>query len=90
MPAIFQSPDRRLPVACRLSGRVGNRQNGVPTYYYSFPHLQIQGTEQGSAVTGLAWMDHEFATDQLAPDQQGWKWMGLHLPSGDLMRPRSR
>lgn len=58
---------------------------GEASYYYSFPHLAVSGTVQGTAVRGLAWMDHEFATDQLAPDQQGWDWMGLHLPTGDLM-----
>ncbi|MGH9485631.1 MAG: lipocalin-like domain-containing protein [Terriglobales bacterium] len=58
---------------------------GEASYYYSFPHLQVYGTVDDTAVTGLAWMDHEFATDQLAPDQQGWDWMGLHLPGGDLM-----
>ncbi len=58
---------------------------GEASYYYSFPHLQVTGTVQGSTVSGLAWMDHEFATDQLAADQLGWDWLGLHLPTGDLM-----
>ncbi|MGH9466220.1 MAG: lipocalin-like domain-containing protein, partial [Terriglobales bacterium] len=58
---------------------------GEASYYYSFPHLQVSGAVEGQPVSGLAWMDHEFATDQLAPNQQGWDWMGLHLPGGDLM-----
>jgi predicted secreted hydrolase len=58
---------------------------GEASYYYSYPHLRVSGTVDGRAVTGLAWMDHEFASNQLSPRQQGWDWMGLHLPAGDLM-----
>ncbi|HWG38218.1 MAG TPA: carotenoid 1,2-hydratase, partial [Terriglobales bacterium] len=58
---------------------------GEASYYYSFPHVQARGSLDSANVQGLVWMDHEFATDQLAPDQQGWDWMGLHLPQGDLM-----
>ena len=31
------------------------------------------------AVSGLAWMDHEFFTHQLTPDQVGWDWLSLQL-----------
>jgi predicted secreted hydrolase len=58
---------------------------GQASYYYSYPHIAVQGTVLQHPVTGEAWMDHEFATNQLAPNQQGWDWMGLHLPQGDLM-----
>ncbi|MGH9486024.1 MAG: lipocalin-like domain-containing protein [Terriglobales bacterium] len=77
-------PGRRM-----LNGIGGWSQKGSApgeaSYYYSFPHLEVSGSVDGRAVSGLAWMDHEFATDQLAPDQQGWDWMGLHLAGGDLM-----
>ena len=37
-------------------------------------------------VTGLGWFDHEWATNQLASNQVGWNWFGLHLDDGrDLM-----
>lgn len=58
---------------------------GQASYYYSFPRISGQGTVLHHPVTGAIWMDHEFATNQLAPNQQGWDWMGLHLPAGDLM-----
>jgi len=78
------APGRRV-----LNGVNGWSQKGSAageaSYYYSFPHVQASGKLQNAPVSGLAWMDHEFATDQLAPDQQGWDWMGLHLPKGDLM-----
>jgi predicted secreted hydrolase len=42
-------------------------------------------------VVGDSWMDHEFGTNQLAPDQVGWDWFGLQLDDGsDLMVYRMR
>ena len=39
-----------------------------------------------SAVQGRSWFDHEFGSNQLAPDQVGWDWFSLHLSDGqDLM-----
>ena len=43
------------------------------------------------AVEGRAWMDHEFFTHQLEPDQTGWDWFSLQLDDGtDLMLYRLR
>lgn len=58
---------------------------GEASYYYSFPRMVAAGTVQGEPVSGWAWMDHEFSTNQLAANQLGWDWMGLHLSGGDLM-----
>lgn len=78
------APGRRM-----LNGANGWSQKGAgigeASYYYSFPHMIAHGVVDGYHVTGLAWMDHEFASDQLASDQVGWVWMGLHLPQGELM-----
>lgn len=38
-----------------------------------------------TAVSGLSWYDHEFATNQLGPDQQGWDWVSLHLDDGTCL-----
>jgi predicted secreted hydrolase len=38
-----------------------------------------------AAVSGLSWYDHEFATNQLGPDQQGWDWVSLHLDDGTCL-----
>ncbi len=46
------------------------RAPGKASYYVSFPRLAVEGTLNGAAVTGLAWMDHEWFTHQLDPDQQ--------------------
>jgi len=67
---------------------VVNGQNGVSqkaegagkaSYYVSFPLLQVAGTVNGAAVTGTAWMDHEWFTHQLEPFQVGWDWFSVQL-----------
>jgi predicted secreted hydrolase len=73
------------------------RRPGETSYYYSMTRLKTAGllSVNGHAfqVDGLSWMDHEFASNSLAPEQTGWDWMGLQLFDGtDLMiyRLRSR
>jgi predicted secreted hydrolase len=54
--------------------------------YYSFTRLGGQGriTIGGEtvAVTGSAWMDHEFSTALLEPGISGWDWFSLQLSDG--------
>ncbi|HWE52568.1 MAG TPA: lipocalin-like domain-containing protein [Bryobacteraceae bacterium] len=52
---------------------------GRASHYVSFPLLAVAGTIDGKAVTGRAWMDHEWFTEQLAPDQVGWDWFSIQL-----------
>lgn len=85
-----QSVDLDLvPGARMLNGANGYSQKGEArgqaSYYYSFPRIHATGRIQSLPVTGLVWMDHEFASNQLAANQQGWDWMGLHLQDADLM-----
>lgn len=68
---------------------------GHASYYFSLTRLQTQGTVQLQgktfAVSGLAWMDHEFFTNQLAHDQIGWDWFSLQLSDNtELMLYRLR
>lgn len=63
---------------------------GKASHYISFTRLLAHGrlTVDGSAheVEGTAWMDHEFSTDSLGPDQRGWDWFSVQLDDGnDLM-----
>jgi predicted secreted hydrolase len=65
-------------------------QPGNASMYLSFTRLAAGGTlrvgGQDLAVTGLAWMDHEWSTSALAADQLGWDWFSLQLEDGrDLM-----
>ena len=52
---------------------------GHASYYYSFPLLEVAGTLNGSAVTGAAWMDHEWFSNLLDSSQQGWDWFSIQL-----------
>jgi predicted secreted hydrolase len=52
---------------------------GRASYYVSFPLLKVSGTVNASGVTGRAWMDHEWFTEQLDPAQAGWDWFSVQL-----------
>jgi predicted secreted hydrolase len=52
---------------------------GHASHYVSFPLLKAGGTIDRSSVTGTAWMDHEWFTEQLASDQVGWDWFSIQL-----------
>jgi predicted secreted hydrolase len=65
---------------------------GQASYYASFSDLEthgflkIQPHSSRVAVRGKSWFDHEFGSNQLSPNQQGWDWFSLHLSDGrDLM-----
>ncbi|MCA8953765.1 MAG: carotenoid 1,2-hydratase [Planctomycetes bacterium] len=70
-----------------------SRKNAIPgnaSIYYSMTRLPIAGelTVAGRThrVRGLAWLDREWMTAALAPDQSGWDWFALQLDDGsDLM-----
>lgn len=66
------------------------RGEGQASHYSSFTRLVADGkiTVEGAEhrVEGLAWMDHEFFTNNLSDDQVGWDWMSIQLDDGsDLM-----
>jgi predicted secreted hydrolase len=56
---------------------------GRASHYVSFPLLEVAGTIQSGGIShtvaGRAWMDHEWFTEQLAPDQVGWDWFSVQL-----------
>jgi len=63
---------------------------GRASHYFSETRIAASGTltfdAQDYAVSGLAWMDHEFFTDQLEADQVGWDWFSIQLnDSSELM-----
>lgn len=73
-----------------LQGEGGfSRKGGCDTcasHYYSVARLPFRGevrtADTITPVHGLGWMDHEFMSNTLAPDQVGWDWMGLMLKDG--------
>ncbi|HJV22427.1 MAG TPA: lipocalin-like domain-containing protein [Holophagaceae bacterium] len=75
-----------------------SRKGADPTaasHYVTFPRLEVAGRlrdpDGERAVTGLAWMDHEWSSNQLDAAQVGWDWAGLQLDDGrSLMAYRLR
>lgn len=73
-----------------LQGAAGlsrkSAQAGNASYYYSLPRLDATGSVQIGGetltVTGKAWLDREWSTSVLEPDQQGWDWFALQLDDG--------
>jgi predicted secreted hydrolase len=59
------------------------------SYYYSEPQLQVKGivTRNGkeAAVSGIAWLDHEWSTAYLDPSANGWDWVGANLDDGSAL-----
>lgn len=71
------------------------RAPGNASYYYSLPRLAVSGrvrTAEGDVdVTGTAWLDREWSTSALDPEDEGWDWFALHLSDGrDVMLYRLR
>lgn len=60
---------------------------GNASIYYSMTRLPIAGTitSQGVQrdVRGQCWIDREWSTSALGPQQVGWDWFSLQLDSGE-------
>ena len=56
---------------------------GYASHYYSLTRMQAKGElhwdGQSYEVEGLAWMDHEFGSNQLRDYQVGWDWFSVQL-----------
>jgi predicted secreted hydrolase len=76
-----------------LHGENGYSQKGKSpdnaSYYFSQPRLRTEGSIQLSGkkyqVNGLTWMDHEFSTSVLDPEQVGWDWFSLQFEDGPAL-----
>ncbi|MFQ5487510.1 MAG: lipocalin-like domain-containing protein [Gammaproteobacteria bacterium] len=70
-----------------LQGEQGlSRKSDLPghaSYYYSQPRLTTSGTltiaGHKRQVSGLSWLDREWSSTALAPQQVGWDWFALQL-----------
>ncbi|HYO79798.1 MAG TPA: lipocalin-like domain-containing protein [Bryobacteraceae bacterium] len=68
---------------------------GRASHYVSLTRLETTGSikvnGQQFPVTGQSWMDHEWFTHSLTPDQTGWDWFSLQFDDGsELMLYRLR
>lgn len=56
---------------------------GHASHYISFTRLLTKGTVALNGktyqVSGTSWMDHEYFTHELEPNQAGWDWVSLQL-----------
>ncbi|MEZ5575231.1 MAG: lipocalin-like domain-containing protein [Candidatus Competibacteraceae bacterium] len=82
-----------------LQGEQGLSQKsaepGNASYYYSLTRLPTRGTislnGQMFTVSGASWLDREWSTSALGPEQSGWDWFALQLDDGrDVMFYRLR
>jgi predicted secreted hydrolase len=66
------------------------------SYYYSEPQLRVSGKVTrvshssdkaglDTAVTGSAWLDHEWSSTVLSADAAGWDWLGANLSDGSAL-----
>lgn len=103
----LEAVDDRFSFSLRLASEkrpVIHGENGITqkaagaghaSHYISLTRLKTEGTltldGKNYPVSGLAWMDHEFFTEQLAPDQAGWDWVSVQLNDDtELMLYRMR
>jgi predicted secreted hydrolase len=76
-----------------LNGDAGVSRKGpeplAASYYYSLPHLVVSGSIErrghADAVTGTAWLDHEWSSQYLDPEAVGWDWTGVNLADGGAL-----
>ena len=73
-----------------LQGDAGYSRKGPKpeqaSHYYSQPQLAVTGqltlAGRPAAVTGTAWLDHEWSDTVLDPQAVGWDWIGMNLDDG--------
>ncbi len=62
---------------------------GSASYYYSIPRLDARGQlfrgARATDVSGTAWLDREWSSGALAPNEQGWDWFALQLDDGSAL-----
>jgi len=76
-----------------LQGDAGySRKGPLPSqasHYYSHPQLAVSGTltldGRAAAVTGRAWLDHEWSDSVMGSDAVGWDWIGMNLDDGSAL-----
>ena len=68
--------------------RKGPRSDSA-SYYYSVPQLKVAGMiaepRKRYAVTGSAWLDHEWSSSYMDERAVGWDWLGINLDDGGAL-----
>jgi predicted secreted hydrolase len=76
---LLLTPEKRLVIHGENGVSQKAEGKGRASHYVSFPRLKVSGTLNQRAVSGQAWMDHEWFTEQLGADQVGWDWFSVQL-----------
>jgi predicted secreted hydrolase len=93
----FREPQSKLEYELELQPEVprlvvetaqwtGSRDRAMQ--YAAYPRLRLQGTVDGSRVSGTAWLDHQWGgrawieSEDSPPRPAGWDWLGFHLEDG--------
>jgi predicted secreted hydrolase len=63
---------------------------GQASWYYTLPDIPVRGMlrvgdGETLAVSGRAWMDHEFGSSQLGAEQVGWDWFSVVLDDSTVL-----
>jgi predicted secreted hydrolase len=68
---------------------VKSGEPGAASYYYSIPRLAVHGrlVREGApiSVSGTAWLDREWGSGSLGPNEAGWDWFALQLEDGSAV-----
>ncbi len=83
--------DLRASQSVLLQGEQGYSRKGgsAVSHYLSEPQLQASGRlrlgARQLAVTGRAWLDHEWSHGLLPAGAVGWDWLGINLDDGGAL-----
>jgi len=81
--ALVQQPEK--PLAIHGQGGISRKGpcRSCASHYYSFTRLRTSGTLERDGrryrVDGISWMDHEYGSGELMPNQSGWDWFSIQL-----------
>lgn len=77
------TPEKPLVIHGENGVHQKSNRAGQASHYLSYTRLRTAGRLkwQGEefTVSGLAWMDHEFSSEQLGEHEIGWDWFALQL-----------
>jgi len=84
--AVFLEIETRVPCT-NVVKKIDAASQVTGMEYRSYPQLKIAGTRANQAVTGEAWMDHQWGnTGWFLNDSSrmllGWDWFGINLDDG--------
>jgi predicted secreted hydrolase len=66
----------------KVSGQLSRHRLGHKNDGYESDDESADATNQKIMLTGLGWLDREWSSQPLAPNQPGWDWLSVHLDDG--------